>query len=113
MENIKILEALLKGEHLSQTELERAESLVYGLQKSIESRKPYKINFTRVNRDVNGNPRVVCHYTEISDDYSRAVKLANRIGGRKFHNKQYGGGVVFQSYNNDDLQKRILELKEN
>ena len=113
MENLTIIKQLMDGNHLSPSELEKAESVVNGLQNEINSRKPYKINFTRVNNDVNGNPRYVCHYLELSNDYDRAVKLANSIGGRKFHNKQYGGGIVFQSYNNDDLQKRILELKEN
>ena len=82
------------------------------------------IEFTRINNDVNGNPRYVCHYhdlltdAEISDrstgwldnHYKLAIKRANKIGGRKFHNKQYGGGIVFQSYNISDLEKRIHEL---
>lgn len=75
--------------------------------------KTLKIDFTRINNDVNGNPRYVCHFLNISDDYSRAVKLANKIGGRKFHNKQYGGGIVFQSYNLENLQNSINEIKEN
>ena len=91
------------------------------------------IEFTRVNNDVNGNPRYVYHFlnfiTDIengyhdgekyipgtlgfSDSYNVAVKRANKIGGRKFHNKQYGGGIVFQSYNIEDLARRIKELKE-
>lgn len=82
-----------------------------------------KIEFTRVNNDVNGNPRYVCHFTHlltdtenrnydgsISDRYSFAVKRANKIGGRKFHNKQYGGGIVFQSYNIADTERKIHEL---
>ncbi len=72
-----------------------------------------EINFTRINNDVNGNPRYVCHFLEISDNYNEAVKLANKIGGRKFHNKQYGGGIVFQSYNTDMLAERINEIKVN
>ena len=93
-----------------------------------------KIEFTRVNNDVNGNPRYVCHFLALVNDkdreeaerrekgvkpfqfsishlYNIAVKKANTIGGRKYHNKQYGGGIVFQSYNIQDEEKAINELK--
>ena len=67
-------------------------------------------SFTRVNNDVNGNPRYVIHFLNIADNYENAVKLANKIGGRKFHNKQYGGGIVFQSYSITDTIKRINSI---
>lgn len=80
-----------------------------------------KIDFTRINNDVNGNPRVVCHYLEFKPrqeenepykrfEYSEGLTMAKTLGGRKFHNKQYGGGVVFQSYNVERLTERILEM---
>ena len=72
-----------------------------------------RVEFTQINSDINGNPRYVCHYLELSDIYEVAIKLANSIGGRKFHNKQYGGGLVFQSYNIYDLSSRIEGLKQN
>lgn len=69
-------------------------------------------DFIRVNNDVNGNPRYVCHFLNllpnnvdnvlnisISGKYSLALSYAKKLGGKKFHNKQYGGGIVFQSYN--------------
>lgn len=79
--------------------------------------------FTRINNDVNGNPRYVIHFLELLNDeekitlpwnvkYDYAVKKANKIGGKKFHNKQYGGGIVFQSYNLDDTWKAIQKIKE-
>ena len=46
----------------------------------------------------------------ISELYSIAVKKANKIGGRKYHNKSYGGGIVFQSYNTDDLSNKIQQI---
>lgn len=70
-------------------------------------------NFTKISHDVNGNPRYVCHFlhllTEaeranaegidfVSRQYAIAVKRANRFGGRKYHTRSYGGGVVFSSY---------------
>jgi len=73
------------------------------------------IDFTRVNNDTNGNPRYVCHFfnllsSEDKPNYEIALKRAKTIGGKKFHNKQYGGGIVFQSYNIKDTEKDILEL---
>jgi len=73
------------------------------------------IDFTRVNNDTNGNPRYVCHFfnfigSEEKSDYSLALYRAKKIGGKKFHNKQYGGGIVFQSYNIESTEKDILEL---
>jgi hypothetical protein len=82
-------------------------------------------NFTRINNDVNGNPRYVCHYLHLMTKqesenqsinpmkacyYQDAVKRANSIGGRKYHTKSYGGGIVFQSYNLQVLCNRINEL---
>mgnify|MGYP006054762197 CR=1 FL=1 len=89
--------------------------------------------FTRVNNDVNGNPRYVCHYSNlitqqdeekakelskvcrpfkffVEYEYDIALAKAKKIGGRKFHNKQYGGGIVFQSYNLDNLTNLINNL---
>jgi hypothetical protein len=72
-----------------------------------------KIDFKRVNNDTNGNPRYVCHFLNIADNYEQAVKLANTIGGKKFHNKQYGGGIVFQSYNIDNTEAAIKTISVN
>lgn len=78
-------------------------------------------NFTRVNNDVNGNPRYVIHFLDILtgeeqqnltvfDGYNLAVNKANKIGGKKFNTKAYGGGIIFQSYNLPDLVKKCNEL---
>jgi hypothetical protein len=81
-----------------------------------------KNDFTRIKNDVNGNPRYVCHFLHLdvhglqsnislSDRYAIAVKLANSLNGKKFHNKQYGGGIVFGCvYNLPELCNRINEL---
>ena len=68
--------------------------------------------FTRVNNDINGNPRFVCHYLQIADTYERALYLARQIGGRKFHNRQYGGGIAFQTYNIEWTAEKISKIKE-
>lgn len=49
----------------------------------------------------------------LSERYNIALSLAKTLGGRKFHNKQYGGGIVFRSvYNLPQLCERINELTE-
>jgi hypothetical protein len=86
-------------------------------------------DFTRINNDVNGNPRYVVHFTQLVNDTDRAtashpprfgsilelyriaVKKANKLGGRKYHTKSYGGGIVFQSYCLDNLCERINNNK--
>jgi len=76
------------------------------------------ITFVRVKNDVNGNPRYVTHFLNldvigsdskesITERYAFAVKLANSIGGRKYHTKAYGGGIVFQSYSLDSTVSAI------
>ena len=82
---------------------------------------------TRLNNDVNGNPRYAIHFLKLNtraeknrtgdyenlsttDLYDIAVKRANKLGGRRYQNKQYGGGIVFQSYNTKALLDRIENL---
>jgi hypothetical protein len=82
-----------------------------------------QIKFTRINNDTNGNPRYVCHFLNLltdiesnnydinlSEKYNMALQRAKKIGGKKFHNKQYGGGIVFQSYNISETEKDIQNL---
>ena len=92
-----------------------------------------KDDFTRINNDVNGNPRYVFHFIHLISDedrksvegqddifrgisrtsllYTIAIKKAKKFHGRKFHNKQYGGGIAIQSYNLDYEIKLINEIK--
>jgi len=80
-------------------------------------------DFTRIRSDINGNPRHVCHFTHLDvhgwqsnisvpDRYKIALKLANTLGGKKYHTKAYGGGIVFQEYDGclPKLCERINEL---
>lgn len=71
------------------------------------------IEFTRAKNDINGNPRYICHFLNIANDYDTAVKIANKIGGRKYHNKQYGGGLIFQSYNINATAENVKSVKIN
>ena len=88
-------------------------------------------NFTRVNNDVNGNPRYVIHFLDcindkeskeveknakpfqaISDKYTFAVNKMRKLGGQKYRGKDFGGGVVFQSYNLHELANKINEANK-
>jgi hypothetical protein len=76
-------------------------------------------DFTRAkNLDVNGNSRQILHFLaltkegdapdgDISGKYAAALARARKLGGRKYHNKQYGGGIIFQS---SDAQALADEL---
>ena len=66
-----------------------------------------ELEFTRIKNDVNGNPRYVVHFLSIASTYPDAVSIANKIGGRKYHTKSYGGGIVFQSYSLGELTNAI------
>ena len=80
-------------------------------------------DFTRVNSDINGNPRYVIHFMQLltaselndrnnaANQYAIAVKRANKIGGSKYRGKDYGGGIVFQSYCLPDTIKGIEQAK--
>lgn len=94
------------------------------------------INFTRLKNGINGNPRYAMHFFNmLSGDeqvaldkefhkgsterklgvtdymYKAALKKANKLGGSKYHNKKYGGGIVFTSYNLRDLEEQINKTK--
>ena len=82
------------------------------------------IDFTRINNDVNGKPRYVVRFLSLNtraeldavpwlpvgEKYRLALKRAHRIGGRKFHTKQFGGGIVFQCYGADDIGPAIARV---
>lgn len=70
--------------------------------------------FTRIKHDVNGNGRLVCSWLLIpnANTYAEAVKLANKIGGRKYNTKSYGGGIVFQAYSAKEVMDALQTLKK-
>ena len=84
------------------------------------SKKVKPSNFMHIDNDTNGNPRYVCHYAhfsspvdrdaDVSERYSLALARARTIGGKKYHTKQYGGGIVFQSYNLQNTCDSINKL---
>jgi hypothetical protein len=64
----------------------------------------------KINNDLNGNPRFVVHFLDLLNEGERqgldvlqsfdlAVKKARKVGGKVYRGKDFGGGIVFQSYN--------------
>lgn len=77
------------------------------------------IEFTQVNNDSFGNPRYVTHFfsflkedEQTLSNYNLAVKRANKLGGKKYRGNDFGGGIVFQSYNIDRTSRLIIEMLE-
>jgi len=73
----------------------------------------------RINNDVNGNPRYVVHFYDLLNDsegeglnilerFDLVVKKARKVGGKIYRGKDFGGGIVFQSY---DIQTTIKKAK--
>lgn len=85
-----------------------------------------KIQWTKIKHDINGNPRYVCHFMSLNtkeeldsmpNDWNRirnlyniALARAKKIGGKKYHNKSYGGGILFQSYSIDSTERDIADI---
>jgi len=95
------------------------------------------IELTRVKNDSNGNPRYVVHFLDllserdkeyiqsqyeknrdwapidwvINQEIDLALRKAKLIGGSKYRGKDFGGGIVFQSYNTGDLVKDLYRFQ--
>jgi hypothetical protein len=85
------------------------------------------IELKRVTSDTYGNPRYVVHFmsllsdkdwdslpqglSQMTDGYALAIKKAKKIGGSKYRGKDFGGGIVFQSFNIESTIKDIKGVK--
>lgn len=69
-----------------------------------------QLEWTQVNNDSNGNPRHVVHFLALGSDYAEVLKKCNKMGGRKFHNRQYGGGIVFECVRPDKKELQLMEV---
>lgn len=84
-----------------------------------------QIEFTRINNDVNGNPRYCIHFLDllsheqrysnqtVQQKFTLALNKAKTIGGKTYRGKDMGGMIVFQSYSTPTLTKNIVELQNN
>ena len=79
------------------------------------------ITFYRVNSDISGNPRYVVHFLNvlpkrvcedcnmtIAAKYALAINLSHEWGGAKYRGKDFGGGIVVQSYNLEETAEAII-----
>ena len=57
------------------------------------------VKYWRIKNDNNGNPRYVVHFSAIDANSEEALVKAQKIGGKAFKAKWFGGGLVFKSYN--------------
>ena len=72
--------------------------------------RKHKYNWRRINCDIYGNPRYVVHWLAFGlPTYEEALAVARKVGGRKYHNKSFGGGIAFQSY---DLTETETEIEK-
>ena len=68
-------------------------------------------SFTRVASDSNGNPRYVMSWCGLGfASYEQAVTAMKQVGGKKFNNKQFGGGILFMSYSLIETCKYVNEV---
>jgi hypothetical protein len=84
------------------------------------------MDITRINNDTNGNPRRVIHFLDLITEQDRkdapndlgriphlyrvALNRSRKIGGKKYSTKSLGGGIVFQSYSDNELERDIARL---
>jgi len=71
-------------------------------------------DFTQIKNDLYGNPIYVIHYLKLrkfdNETYESVVRRANKLAGQRYYNKQYGGGIVFQSYYSlSDLAEQLTK----
>jgi len=69
-----------------------------------------EITVYRTRNDYNGNPRYIVHFLSVAPKYELAIAKIKKIGGRRYRGRDFGGGLVFQSYNvNSSLAYAIGE----
>lgn len=67
----------------------------------------------RVDNDYCGNPLYVVHFLAFqADSFEHALQLSRKsIGGKKYRGKDFGGGIVFQSYNIERDARAIVAAR--
>ena len=80
-------------------------------------------DLTKIDCNSSGHPRYALHFLRllnydesyssklsIGNKYNIALDRAKKIGGKKYHNKSYGGGIAFVSFNSNDLINELNKL---
>lgn len=66
-------------------------------------------DFKRIKNDFCGNPRYLLHFLRLNTEYKEALFLSKKLGGCKYRGKDFGGGIVFQTYS---LRSLVDSLNE-
>lgn len=85
------------------------------------------MEITEINSNSKGHPRYVVHWLScepeegcdalrsrltLTERYERVLREARKVGGKRFHCREYGGGVVFVSFNpQQDVLDRVEKIK--
>lgn len=66
-------------------------------------------DFLKTANSTMGNPRYILHFLQLkrkdetSITYERALSVSRQFGGTKCMQKSYGGGILFSTYNLQNL----------
>lgn len=75
----------------------------------------------QIENDTNSNPRYVVHFMafvqdiafnydiSVSEKYKIALSRCKKYYGKKYHNKKYGGGICFSTYNPEAKINQIID----
>jgi len=74
----------------------------------------------RINNDINGNPRYVVHFLDlltisdiqgldIDQKFNLALEKARKVGGKIYRGKDFGGGIVIQSFNILETIRKVIK----
>ena len=69
------------------------------------------MEYTKIKKDINGNPRYVFPFNAIAKTYSEALKIAKGLGGKKYNTKAFPVCIVFQSHNIGELKRDLDKIK--
>ena len=76
--------------------------------------REHEYHWHRIDCDPCGNPRYVIHWLALGfPSYEEALAVAKEVGGRKYHNKRFGGGIAFQSYCLEETEAEIKKAVAN
>lgn len=87
------------------------------------------IDYFKANNDFYGNPRYIVHFLDFLNEkegdriniefryslqkkYDIALTKSRAIGGKKYRGKDFGGGIIFQSYNIQEALKKIKKIQQ-
>jgi hypothetical protein len=75
-------------------------------------------DFYRIDNSNEMQPRYIIHWLAFArfktlkvKSYEDALRIAKKIGGKRFHNKKFGGGIAFYSWEISNLVFKINSIE--